>query len=80
VAAVVLWDAHERRTIDGSTMQSRAGYSVYDGWSVQGWPRSVIRRGQVVLRDGASTARPGEGQWIRRAEAGRRAIGGPSPS
>ena len=24
-------------TIDGSRMQSRAGYSVYDGWKVQGW-------------------------------------------
>ncbi len=65
-ADLVLWDPEERRTIDGRAMQSRAGYSVYDGWTVQGWPRSVIRRGQVVLREGASTARPGEGQWIRR--------------
>jgi dihydropyrimidinase len=65
-ADLVLWDAHEYRTIDGSTMQSRAGYSVYDGWKVQGWPRSVIRRGQVVLREGTNTAQPGEGQWIRR--------------
>jgi hypothetical protein len=35
-------------------MRSRAGYSVYDGWTVQGWPRFVIRRGQIVLADGAS--------------------------
>jgi dihydropyrimidinase len=65
-ADLVLWDAGLRKTIDGARMQSRAGYSVYDGWQVRGWPRSVLRRGQVVLRDGASTARPGEGQWIRR--------------
>jgi dihydropyrimidinase len=65
-ADLVLWDAQQRKTIDGANMQSRSGYSVYDGWTVQGWPRSVIRRGQVVLRDGASSARPGEGQWIRR--------------
>lgn len=65
-ADLVLWDAHQRKIIDGATMQSRAGYSVYDGWTVQGWPRSVLRRGQIVLRDGTSTARPGEGQWIRR--------------
>jgi dihydropyrimidinase len=65
-ADLVLWDAHLRKTIDGAGMQSRSGYSVYDGWPVQGWPRSVLRRGQVVLRDGTSTARPGEGHWIRR--------------
>jgi dihydropyrimidinase len=65
-ADLLLWDAQLRKTIDGARMQSRSGYSVYDGWTVQGWPRSVIRRGQVVLRDGASTARPGEGQWLRR--------------
>jgi dihydropyrimidinase len=65
-ADLVLWDRDLRKTIDGARMQSRSGYSVYDGWTVQGWPRSVLRRGQVVLRDGISTARPGEGHWIRR--------------
>ena len=47
-------------------MQSLSGYSVYDGWQVQGWPRFVIRRGQMVLADGEITARPGEGEWLRR--------------
>jgi dihydropyrimidinase len=65
-ADLLLWDAQLRKTVDGAAMQSRSGYSVYDGWSVRGWPRSVIRRGQAVLRDGACTARPGDGQWVRR--------------
>jgi dihydroorotase-like cyclic amidohydrolase len=50
-------------------MASRAGYSVYDGWTVRGWPRFVIRRGQPVLADGQVTARPGQGQWARRGPA-----------
>jgi dihydropyrimidinase len=66
-----LWDPQERRVIDGSAMRSRAGYSVYDGWTVQGWPRFVLRRGQVVLADGEITARPGEGQWLRRGPTGQ---------
>jgi hypothetical protein len=37
---------------------------------VQGWPRFVLRRGQVVLADGASLAAPGQGQWIRRTNRG----------
>jgi dihydropyrimidinase len=65
-ADLVLWDPRERRVIDGARMQSRAGYSVYNGWRVQGWPRFVMRRGQLVLADGSSLAAPGEGQWVSR--------------
>jgi dihydropyrimidinase len=50
-------------------MESLSGYSVYDGWQVRGWPRLVLRRGQVVLADGEITARPGEGEWLRRGRA-----------
>ena len=65
-ADIALWDPGHRRTIDGTRMQSLSGYSVYDGWQVQGWPRFVVRRGQVVLADGQITARPGDGEWLRR--------------
>jgi len=68
-ADLALWDPGKRMTIDGASMSSLAGYSVYDGWTVQGWPRFVIRRGQVVLADGISLAEPGQGQWIPRSRA-----------
>ncbi len=65
-ADIALWDPGHRRTIDGARMQSLSGYSVYDGWQVQGWPRFVVRRGELVLADGEITARPGKGEWLRR--------------
>jgi dihydropyrimidinase len=65
-ADLALWDPQASRVVDGASMQSRAGYSVYDGWTVRGWPRYVIRRGQVVLADGLSLARPGQGEWLPR--------------
>ena len=68
-ADIALWDPGHRRTIDGAAMESLSGYSAYDGWQVQGWPRLVLRRGQVVLADGEITARPGEGEWLRRGTA-----------
>jgi len=68
-ADIALWDPGHRRTIDGARMESLSGYSVYDGWQVQGWPRLVLRRGQIVLADSEITARPGEGKWIRRGTA-----------
>jgi dihydropyrimidinase len=70
-ADLALWDPQERRTIDGARMQSRAGYSVYDGWTVQGWPRFVLRRGQLVMAEGDSMAQPGQGQWLRRDRVGQ---------
>jgi dihydropyrimidinase len=72
-ADLVLWDPQQRRTIDGASMQSRAGYSPYDGWEVQGWPRFVLRRGQTVLADGTPVAQPGQGRWIRRDQVGNQA-------
>ncbi len=68
-ADLTLWDPGERRVINGAAMASRAGYSVYDGWAVTGWPRFVLRRGQPVLADGQCTAQPGQGQWVRRDPA-----------
>jgi dihydropyrimidinase len=70
-ADLALWDPRQRKVIDGAQMQSRAGYSVYDGWTVQGWPRFVIRRGQLVLADGTSMAEPGQGRWARRDKTSR---------
>jgi dihydropyrimidinase len=68
-ADLTLWDPGEQRVINGAAMASRAGYSVYDGWTVTGWPRFVVRRGQPVLADGQCTAQPGQGQWVRRDPA-----------
>lgn len=66
-ADLVVWDAEARRTIDGATMQSRAGYSVYDGREVVGWPMYTINRGEVVLENGEVNAARGRGQWVRRS-------------
>ena len=65
-ADIALWDPGHHRTIDGTRMQSLSGYSVYDGWQVQGWPAFVLRRGHLVLADGELTARPGTGEWLPR--------------
>lgn len=65
-ADLVLWDPDETRQIRGSDLFSRAGFSVYEGMEVTGWPQITIRRGQVVYQQGEITAQPGSGLWIRR--------------
>jgi len=65
-ADLVVLDPELRRTIDGRSMRSKAGYSVYDGREVYGWPRFTVSRGDIVLEDGQVVAEPGRGQWLRR--------------
>lgn len=65
-ADLVVWDADASRTVDGSTMYSRAGYSVYDGWNVTGWPVYTVSRGEIVCEQGRVDAERGRGRWLRR--------------
>jgi dihydropyrimidinase len=65
-ADLVILDPQVRRQVDGRSMQSKAGYSVYDGQEVTGWPRFTVSRGDVVLDGGELAAAPGRGQWLHR--------------
>ncbi|MBI4278695.1 MAG: dihydropyrimidinase [Armatimonadetes bacterium] len=65
-ADLVVWDPAALRKIEGSKMRSNAGYSVYEGRQVQGWPACTISRGEVVFENGEITARRGRGKWVRR--------------
>jgi dihydropyrimidinase len=65
-ADLVIWDPKMRRKIDGSAMYSKAGYCVYDGREIQGWPVCTISRGDIVFEQGAMAAKRGRGVWLRR--------------
>lgn len=65
-ADLVLRDPNETRTIRDADMLSRAGFSVYAGWQVTGWPRVTIRRGEVVYQDGKVTGEAGSGLLVPR--------------
>ena len=65
-ADLVLWDPTETREIDRGSLLSRAGFSLFEGFRVTGWPRIVIRRGEVVYRDGVVQAPKGSGRIAKR--------------
>ena len=50
-ADIVVFDPDLTRTIERAMLKSNAGYSVYEGWEVTGWPVITLRRGEVVFRD-----------------------------
>ena len=65
-ADLTLWDLDLPRTIDGTRMRSRAGYSPYEGMTASAWPRLTIRRGEVVFEEGEIRARVGSGRLLAR--------------
>jgi len=65
-ADLALWDPGATRTIDRAGLLSKAGFSLFEGWEVTGWPVMTIRRGEVVFERGRITANPGSGQLLRR--------------
>lgn len=65
-ADIVVLDP-ERRRVVGPPYRTRAGYSVFDGWEVTGWPRYTVRRGEVAFEDERVVAAPGSGMRVQSA-------------
>lgn len=71
-ADVVVLDPSVKRTIRADKLESVSDYSVYEGWTVAGWPRFVLSRGEVLLDEGAISAEPGRGRYL--AAEGRKPV------
>lgn len=65
-ADLVLWDPARRLTITNALLQHAIDYTPYEGMEVTGWPVTVLRRGEVVMRDGKVQAEPGSGRFLPR--------------
>jgi dihydroorotase len=63
-ADLTIVDLKRRQTITNGWIQSRCGWTPYDGVSVQGWPVGTIVRGQRVMWDGTIIA-PATGAPVR---------------
>jgi dihydroorotase len=60
-------DMKAKRTITNDWIESRCGWTPYDGKTVTGWPRGTIIRGRRVMWDDEITGLPG-GQPIAFSE------------
>ena len=67
-ADLVIFDPSRWVTIQaGKTLHEQVDWSPYDGLRVQGWPRDVLSRGRVIVRDGEFVGQSGWGQFqVRR--------------
>ena len=68
-ADLVLWSPTRTRVVRDEDVLSRAGFSIYSGTEVTGWPEMTIAGGRVVFADGKVSAEAGSGRLIRREVA-----------
>ncbi|WNJ89774.1 dihydropyrimidinase [Bosea sp. 685] len=67
-ADIAIWDA-DRKVVLADNLHDNTGYNPFAGRTITGWPETVLRRGEVVVTQGALKAQPGSGRLMLR-EAG----------
>jgi len=72
-ADLAIVDLAGRRTVEGDALQSRAGYSIYDGWELRCSVVHTLVRGRFALRDGR-LAGESRGAFVARPWSGRAAM------
>ena len=65
-ADLVLFDPSATRTIRQSELHHTSDFTPYEGMEVRGEVRTVLSRGQAVVRDGIFVGRRGAGHFVER--------------
>jgi len=66
-ADLVVIDYDKRFKIEASKFKSKAKFSPFDGWEVQGKPVKTFVNGELVMEEQEIVAKPGCGRVVRRA-------------
>lgn len=70
-ADLAVIDPQKKRVIGKDTDYGDVGYNPYEGMELTGWASETIYRGKVTVRDGEFLGAPGQGRFLRRANAQR---------
>lgn len=65
-ADITIYDPQKEVTIKTSDQHSKAGYSLYDGRKIKGYPTMTILRGNVLFNEGRLEQNPGYGRFLPR--------------
>ena len=65
-ADLVIVDLDKTQVVTPGVVHTAAGYTLFDGRELKGWPVLTMLRGRVIMRDGELTASPGYGQYVPR--------------
>lgn len=65
-ADIAVWDPNKRVTLADDMVHDNTRYTPFAGREVTGWPVTVLRRGAVIIENGACAASAGSGQFLAR--------------
>jgi dihydroorotase (multifunctional complex type) len=65
-ADLTVVDLNRKYKIEASKFHSKAKYSPFDQWTVEGKPVKTFVNGQLIMDEGEIVAKPGSGKIIRR--------------
>ncbi len=77
-ADIVIWDPSKKLTISAATHHTNVNYNLFEGTEVTGAPEVVLVRGQVIVENDELVAKPGAGQFVKRARFGEELLSAPS--
>lgn len=66
-ADIAIWDPDKRVTITNDRLHHAVDYTPFEGIEVQGWPETVLSRGEIVVEQGMLKAKPGRGRFLDQA-------------
>lgn len=66
-ADLVIWDPARKTVISDATFHDRTGYTPYAGRTITGWPESVLRRGELIVRESTLEGKAGSGAHLPRS-------------
>lgn len=65
-ADIAIWDPDVVRKVRAQDMHDNMEYTPYEGMTVNGWPTTVIQRGEVIIEENTLKAARGAGEFIAR--------------
>jgi len=69
-ADLVVIDLDLARKVNPDVLQSSSDYSIYDDYTLQGWPVITISRGAIIMENGVvNEDKIGHGEFIKRNNA-----------
>ena len=66
-ADMVIVDPDSEVTIRAADLNHISDCTPWEGKTVKGWPELTLVRGQVCMRDGEITGKPGTGKFLERS-------------
>jgi dihydropyrimidinase len=65
-ADIVVWNPKASRVLTSETLQSKAGYTLYEGQQVSGSPTYVLSRGETLVSPSTQEMTAGRGRYLHR--------------